>query len=173
MFIEEPCLPENVDTMVKIRQSTSIPIATGERLFTKWGFREAIEKQVAEVYQPDLSHAGGILETIKIAAMAENYYASIAPHNPLGPIALASCLQVDTCIPNFVAQEHPTTSTGHDLGVGIFKEPFKIVDGYFEIPQKPGLGFEINEDELAKLKFDGKWTCPTTFQEDDNSVADW
>ena len=87
--------------MVKVAESTAIPIATGERLFTTWGFREVIEKQAAQVLQPDLSHCGGILQAFKIAAMGANYYCSVAPHNPLGPIALASCLQIDTCIPNF------------------------------------------------------------------------
>ncbi|MEM3816050.1 MAG: galactonate dehydratase, partial [Candidatus Bathyarchaeia archaeon] len=95
MFLEEPCLPENVDTMVTVARSTSIPIATGERLFTKWGFREIIEKQAASILQPDISHAGGIMECKKIAAMAETYYATIAPHCPLGPIALAACIQLD------------------------------------------------------------------------------
>ena len=102
MFIEEPVLPENVDTMVTVARSTTIPIATGERLFTKWGFREVLEKQAAVILQPDLSHAGGILETKKIAAMAETYYAAVAPHCPLGPIALAACLQLDACTPNFL-----------------------------------------------------------------------
>ena len=90
MFVEEPVLPENVDSMVRVARSTTIPIATGERLFTPWAFREVLEKQAAQVLQPDLSHCGGILSTYKIASMAANYYASIAPHNPLGPIALAA-----------------------------------------------------------------------------------
>jgi L-alanine-DL-glutamate epimerase-like enolase superfamily enzyme len=89
-------------------------------LFTKWGFREVLEKQAAVILQPDLSHAGGILEVKKIAAMAECYYAAIAPHCPLGPIALAACLQLDACIPNFLVQEHVTT------GEGYLKQPFVI-----------------------------------------------
>lgn len=93
LFIEEPVLCENIDAMVTVARSTTIPIATGERLFTKWGFREVLEKQAAFVMQPDLSHAGGILESKKIAAMAECYYAVVAPHCPLGPIALAACLR--------------------------------------------------------------------------------
>ncbi|HEX5415930.1 MAG TPA: galactonate dehydratase, partial [Chloroflexota bacterium] len=87
MFVEEPCPPENIDTLVTIARSTTIPIATGERLFTRFGFRQAIEKQAAQIYQPDISHAGGIFEARKIAAMAEAYYAGIAPHCPLGPIS--------------------------------------------------------------------------------------
>ncbi|MEM3467019.1 MAG: galactonate dehydratase, partial [Candidatus Jordarchaeales archaeon] len=120
MFLEEPCLPENVDTMATIARSTSIPIATGERLFTKWGFREVVEKQAASILQPDLSHAGGIMECKKIAAMAETYYATIAPHCPLGPIALAACIQLDACTPNFLIQEQVT------LGEGYLMEPFKM-----------------------------------------------
>jgi len=166
MFIEEPVLPENVDALATVTRSTSIPIATGERLFTKWGFREVLEKQAAVILQPDLSHAGGILECKKIAAMAECYYAAIAPHCPLGPIALAACLQLDACIPNFLVQEHVTT------GEGYLKEPFKIVDGYIDLPTKPGLGIELDEEALAEKIYDGSWETPR-FWHDDGSVADW
>lgn len=166
MFIEEPVLPENVDALVTVARSTSIPIATGERLFTKWGFREVLEKQAAVILQPDLSHAGGILECKKIAAMAECYYAAIAPHCPLGPIALAACLQLDACIPNFLVQEHVTT------GEGYLKEPFKIVDGCIDLPTKPGLGIDLDEEALADKIYDGSWETPR-FWHDDGSVADW
>ncbi|MEZ4671480.1 MAG: galactonate dehydratase [Anaerolineae bacterium] len=166
MFIEEPVLPENVDTMVTVARSTSIPIATGERLFTKWGFREILEKQAAVILQPDISHAGGILECKKIAAMAECYYGAIAPHCPLGPIALAACLQLDACIPNFLAQEHVTT------GQGYLKEPFEIVDGYIALPTKPGLGIELDDEALSDKLFDGTWETPQ-LRHSDGSVADW
>lgn len=166
MFIEEPVLPENVDAMVTIARSTTIPIATGERLFAKWGFREVIEKQAAVILQPDISHAGGILECKKIAAMAETYYSAIAPHCPLGPIALAACLQLDACIPNFLVQEHVTT------GVGYLKEPFQITDGYIELPTKPGLGIELDEEALAEQINDGTWDTPQ-LRHKDGSVADW
>ena len=89
-FIEEPCLPENVDCMVNIARSTTVPIAAGERLFSKWQYRELIEKQAISIVQPDICHCGGIFEARKIASMAETYYANIAPHNPLGPISLAA-----------------------------------------------------------------------------------
>lgn len=166
MFIEEPVLPENIDAMVTVARSTTIPIATGERLFTKWGFREVLEKQAAVILQPDLSHAGGILECKKIAAMAECYYGAIAPHCPLGPIALAACLQLDACIPNFLVQEHVTT------GEGYLKEPFTIKDGYIDLPTKPGLGIEIDEEALADKIYDGSWETPRLWH-DDGSVADW
>jgi galactonate dehydratase len=166
MFIEEPVLPDNVDTMVTVARSTTIPIATGERLFTKWGFREVLEKQAAVIMQPDLSHAGGILETKKIAAMAECYFGAVAPHCPLGPIALASCIQLDACIPNFLVQEHVTT------GVGYLKQPFKIVDGYIDLPTGPGLGIELDEAAMADKYYDGSWDTPH-LRHADGSVADW
>jgi galactonate dehydratase len=165
MFIEEPCLPENVDTMVTVARSTSIPIATGERLFTKWGFREVLEKQAAAVVQPDLCHAGGIFECRKIAAMAECYYAGVAPHNPLGPISLAACLQLDACIPNFLVQEQVS------LGDGYLKQPFRLVDGHIELPTAPGLGIELDEEAVA-AKTGHAWKSPHLYHED-GSVADW
>lgn len=166
VFIEEPVLPENVDALVTVARSTSIPIATGERLFTKWGFREVLQKQAAVILQPDISHCGGIMEGKKIAAMAECNYAAIAPHCPLGPIALAACLQLDACIPNFLAQEHFT------LGAGYIKEPFVVEDGYLPLPTKPGLGIELDEEQLAEKIYDGTWDAPIA-RLFDNSVTDW
>lgn len=172
MFIEEPCLPENTDCMAKIARSTTIPIAAGERLFGKFAYRELIEKQAVSVVQPDICHVGGIFEGRKIAAMAENYYMSVAPHNPLGPISLAACLQLDACITNFLVQEHPVTTDGAELGCGILKEPFVIKDGYIKTPAKPGLGIELNESALREREYDGKWTTPRQFYED-GSIAEW
>ncbi len=167
MFLEEPCLPENVDVMARVARSTPIPIATGERLFTKWGFREVLEKQAAAILQPDLCHAGGILECKKIAAMAETYYAAVAPHNPLGPIALAASIQLDACIPNFLVQEHVT------LGEGYLKEPFRLDRGYVDLPTRPGLGIELDEDAVREKLYDGEWENPRLYHKDDGSVADW
>lgn len=166
-FLEEPCLPENVDTMVEVARSTSIPIATGERLFTKWGFREVLEKQAARILQPDLCHCGGILEAKKIAAMAEVYYAAIAPHNPLGPISLAAGLQLDACIPNFLCQEQVS------LGEGYLVEPFELKDGYIDVPTKPGLGIELDDAAVADKLYDGSWDTPRWFFEDDGSFGEW
>ncbi len=171
-FIEEPCLPENVDCMVNIARSTSIPIAAGERLFGKWQYRELLEKQAVAVVQPDICHCGGIFEGRKIATMAELYFGTLAPHNPLGPISLASCLQLDACIPNFLAQEHPGNPDKSDLGVGYIKEPFVIKNGYIDVPTKPGLGVELDEEALQDKIYDGKWTTPRLYFED-GSVADW
>jgi galactonate dehydratase len=165
MFIEEPVLPGNVDELVRIARSTSIPIATGERLFTKWGFREVVEKQAAAILQPDVSHAGGISEVKKIAAMAECYYGSIAPHCPLGPIALAACIQLDASIPNFLIQELG------GLGEGYLKKPFEVVDGHIELPTGPGLGIELDEEALADKVYDGSWDHSPSLHED-GSVGD-
>ena len=172
LFVEEPVLPENVDEMVRVSRSTTIPIAAGERLFTKFGFRELIEKQAVSVVQPDLCHCGGIFEARKIAAMAETYYMQIAPHNPLGPISLAACMQLDACVPNLLAQEHPGMPDHADLGVGILKTPFKIEDGYIRIPEGPGLGIEVDESKLDALRFDGTWDTPH-LEFEDGSIADW
>lgn len=166
MFLEEPCLPENVDSMVTVARSTSIPIATGERVFTRWGYREVLEKQAAAIVQPDLSHVGGIFEARKVAAMAEVYYAAVAPHCPLSAVSLAACLQLAACIPNFLAQEHV------NLGEELLVEPFVIKDGYVDVPTRPGLGIEVDLDKLQALLYDGNWTTPE-LRHEDGSVADW
>jgi galactonate dehydratase len=165
-FIEEPVQCQNVDVMADIARSTHIPIATGERVFTKWGFREILEKRAASILQPDLCHAGGILEARLIAGMAEAWYAAIAPHNPLGPISLAAGLQLAASIPNFLCQEQSS------LGVGYIKEPFVVRDGLVTIPSKPGLGVEIDEDAIAD-KIGHDWRNPETYDPEDGSVVDW
>lgn len=172
MFVEEPCLPENVDAMVSIARGTTVPIAAGERLFGKWQYRELIEKQAVSIIQPDICHVGGIFEARKLASMIETYYGSIAPHNPLGPISLAACLQLDACVPNFLVQEHPGNPDKSDLGVGYIKESFEIKNGYIEVPKKPGLGVELDENALADKIYDGKWSTPRQYYED-GSNADW
>ncbi|MDD5602916.1 MAG: galactonate dehydratase [Eubacteriales bacterium] len=171
-FIEEPCLPENVDEMVDIARSSVIPVATGERLFTRWGYRDVIIKQAAKVLQPDLCHTGGIFEARKIAAMAEIYYMTIAPHNPLGPISLAACLQLDACTPNFLIQEYLGMPEKWDLGETILKEPFVIKDGYIDVPKGPGLGIELDDKGIEDKVYDGKW--PGHFlQYEDGGYAEW
>jgi galactonate dehydratase len=166
MFIEEPVQCQNVDVLADIARGTHLPIATGERVFTKWGFREILEKRAASILQPDLCHAGGIHEVHLIAGMAEAYYAAIAPHNPLGPISLAACIQLDATIPNFIAQEHVS------LGEGYLKNPFVVKDGYVDLPTGPGLGIELDEEALAdKLGHD--WRNPETYHPDDNTAIDW
>ena len=167
MFIEEPCQAQNVDVLADIARSTHLPIATGERIFTKWGFREILEKGAASILQPDLCHAGGITEARIIAGMAEAYYAVIAPHNPMGPISLAAGLHLAASIPNFLVQEQVS------LGEGYLKEPFKLQpDGTVMVPTKPGLGIELDEDKLAD-KIGHDWKNPETYDPRDGSVVDW
>lgn len=166
MFIEEPVNCQNVEVMAELAQSTFLPIATGERIFTKWGFREILEKGAATILQPDMCHAGGITEVRLIAGMAEAYYAAIAPHNPLGPISLAAGIQMAASIPNFLCQEQVS------LGEGYLKEPFQVHEGYIALPTGPGLGVELDDRMLAdKLGHD--WRNPETYDEDDGSVVDW
>jgi galactonate dehydratase len=166
MFIEEPCQAQNHDVMAEIARGTHLPIATGERVFTKWGFREVLEKKAATILQPDLCHAGGITEVRLIAGMAEAYYASIAPHNPLGPISLAAGVQLAASIPNFLCQEQVS------LGEGYLKKPFVVRDGYLDLPTGPGLGIELDENALAD-KIGHDWRNPETYDRDDGSVVDW
>jgi len=168
MFVEEPVPQENVDALALVARATTIPIATGERLLTRWGFREVIEKQAAAYLQPDLSHAGGILETKKIAAMAEVYYMHLMPHCAIGPVAFAACLQLDACIPNFLVQELGDGC----LGDGLLIQDWVVKDGYIELSTQPGLGIEIDETEVSK-KFEGNFDLDTWFHDDDGSVADW
>jgi galactonate dehydratase len=166
MFIEEPCQAQNHDVMADIARGTHLPIATGERVFTKWGFREVLEKRAATILQPDLCHAGGITEVRLIAGMAEAYYASIAPHNPLGPISLAAGVQLAASIPNFLCQEQVS------LGEGYLKKPFTVREGYLELPTGPGLGIELDENAMAdNLGHD--WRNQESYDAEDGSVVDW
>jgi len=166
MFIEEPCQCQNHDIMADIARSTHLPIATGERVFTKWGFREVLEKGAATILQPDLCHAGGITEVRLIAGMAEAYYAAVAPHNPLGPISLAAGVQLAASIPNFLCQEQVS------LGEGYLKKPFTVRKGYLDLPTGPGLGIELDENAMAD-KIGHDWRNRETYDADDGSVVDW
>jgi galactonate dehydratase len=165
-FYEEVINCQEVDLMADLAKTTHVPIATGERIFTKWGFREILEKGAATILQPDLCHAGGITEVRLIAGMAEAYYATIAPHNPLGPISLAAGLQIAASIPNFLCQEQVS------LGEGYIKNPFKVREGYLDLPTGPGLGIELDE-EAMKDKIGHDWRNPETYDQDDGSVVDW
>jgi galactonate dehydratase len=145
-WYEEAVQPQNVDAMVQVSRSVNIPLATGERLYTKWGFKDLIEKQAVGVVQPDACHAGGILELKKIAAMAETYFIGFAPHNPYGPINTMAALHLAACTPNFLIQEG-----GHHEYGALVKGSFPgQKEGYFDLPEGPGLGVELDEDALAK-----------------------
>ncbi len=166
MFVEEPCQAQNHEVMAEIARGTHLPIATGERVFTKWGFREVLEKRAATILQPDLCHAGGITEVRLIAGMAEAYYAAVAPHNPLGPISLAAGVQIAASIPNFLCQEQVS------LGDGYLKKPFIVREGYLDLPEGPGLGVEL-DDEAVAAKLGHRWKNRESYDADDGSVMDW
>ena len=145
-FFEEPVSLENVDEMARVAAHTSIPIASGERLVTKYEFAKLLEKQAAQIIQLDVGQCGGILESKKIAGMAETHFAVIAPHMYCGPIAAAAAIQLDTCSPNFLIQEFNTGP----LHSEIFKEPIEFERGYITPPTTPGLGVELNDDVVKK-----------------------
>ena len=166
-FYEEVVQALNVDVMAEIAAKTHIPLATGERIFTKWGFREILEKRAALILQPDVNYAGGITELRLIAGMAEAYYSPIAPHNPNGPCSLAASLQIAGCIPNFLIQERGDRE--HDL---LAKPLPPVRDGYRPLPTDPGLGITIDEDKLMAQVGEPRPYMPR-FDQDDGSVVDW
>ena len=169
MFVEEPIPQENVDALKEVSDHVSFPIATGERLLSRWEFREIFEKQAVSYIQPDGSHAGGITELKKIANMAEVYYIHIMPHCAIGPVAFSACMQVDAVVPNFLVQEQVDVG----LGEGLLVEPWQVVDGHVELPTKPGLGFELIESEVEKTMEYTEELGGELYYENDGSVADW
>lgn len=177
MFIEEPVLAENEEIYKELRNLTSTPLAAGERNFTRWGFKKLITEGLVDIIQPDLSHAGGILETRKIAAMAEAFDIAIAPHCPLGPIALASCLQLDFCTPNAYIQEQSLGihyNQGSDLLDYLSdKTVFEYHKGFVSKLKKPGLGIEINENYVREMSTNGhNWKNPI-WRNEDGSISEW
>ena len=169
MFVEEPIPQENVDALKEVSDHVPFPIATGERLLSRWEFREIFEKQAVSYIQPDGSHAGGITELKKIANMAEVYYIHIMPHCAIGPVAFSACMQVDAVVPNFLVQEQIDVG----LGEGLLVEPWEVVDGHVELPTKPGLGFELIESEVEKTMEYSEELGGELYYENDGSVADW
>jgi len=141
-WFEEPVMPENIGEMARVAAHTSIPIATGERLVTKYEFSEVLERQAAQIIQLDVGQCGGITEAKKIAGMAEAHYAMIAPHMYCGPVAAAAAVQVDTCSPNFVIQE----ANMGPVHAQLFKAPIVFENGYIVPPTGPGLGLEFDMD---------------------------
>ena len=147
LFFEEPVPPDNVDSLKLIRQAgVKTEIATGERILSRWGYRQMIEQQLVDIIQPDICHCGGISEMRRIAAMAETYYIQMAFHNPKGPVATAACLQIAATIPNFLILEHTWPDPVLDE---VQIEPMVLGGGYYEIPDRPGLGVDLNEDVIA------------------------
>jgi galactonate dehydratase len=177
MFIEEPVLSENVEALRDIVNQTSTPIALGERLYSRWDFKHILAGGYVDIIQPDASHAGGITECRKIASMAEAYDVAVALHCPLGPIALATCLQIDAVSYNAFIQEQSLGihyNKGNDL-LDYIKNPevFKYEDGMVSIPQGPGLGIEVNEEKVREMAKTGhRWRNPV-WRHADGSVAEW
>ncbi|WP_248929823.1 galactonate dehydratase [Paenibacillus hamazuiensis] len=177
MFIEEPVLPENNEALLEIARNVSTPIATGERMYTRWDFKGLLAQGGVDIIQPDLSHAGGIWEVRKIAAMAEAYDVAVAPHCPLGPIALAASLQLDFCSPNAFIQEQSLGihyNQGSDLLDYLTdKAQFGYEAGFVKRLTGPGLGIEVNEEKVREMaKIGHQWRNPV-WRNADGTVAEW
>lgn len=177
MFLEEVVLPENEEAFKEIANHVSTPLATGERLYTRWAYKNIFKENVIDIIQPDVAMVGGILETRKIAAMAEAYDIAVAPHAPYGPIALAATLQVDTCTANVFIQEQ-SLGIHYNKGFDLLdfvdnKEMFYYKDGYVQIPDKPGLGIQMNEAFIRENAQESiNWTNPQ-WRNYDGTVAEW
>jgi len=170
-FCEEPVPPENVPALLEVRQSTRVPIATGERLVSRHQFREVFEQRACHVIQPDLCHCGGLLEAKKIAAMAEMYQMGVAPHNPLGPVANAAALHFALSTPNFLIQEDMLTDVPWRWDV--VKSDLQTKDGYWLPCETPGLGIEVDEKAAAKHPFKQEVMHSLTIRAKDGAVLDW
>lgn len=176
MFIEEPVLPEHLDVLPEIAGQTSIPIATGERLYSRWDFKPLLEAGSVDIIQPDLSHAGGISEVRRIASMAEAYDVTVAPHCPLGPIALAACIQLDIATRNAMLQEQSLDIHYNETSdvLDYLGDPgvFAYEDGYVARPEAPGLGITVDEAVVRELAGDVDWHNPV-WRHPDGSIAEW
>ena len=177
MFIEEPVLCEHMENFKEIAASCNIPIATGERLYSRYDFKRLLQAGGVDIIQPDLSHAGGITEAKKIAAMAEAYDVALAPHCPLGPIALSACLNVDAVSYNAVIQEQ-SIGIHYNVGKSVLdyvknKKDFEFTDGYVKLPQIAGLGVEVEKELVLKENENPhNWKNPV-WRHEDGSVAEW
>jgi len=170
-FVEEPVPPENVDAMAEVRRLSPVPIATGERLVTRFEFRPLLEKQACHVIQPDLCHCGGLWEARKIAAMAEAYYVGVAPHNPLGPVANAAALHFALSTPNFLIQEDMLADVPWRWEV--VRHHLRTEGGYWLPCDAPGIGVEVDEAAARKYPFEQEILHPTTIRAADGAVLDW
>lgn len=177
MFLEEVVLPENEEHFKEVADSVAVPLATGERLYTRWQFKNLFKQGTVDIIQPDVALCGGILETRKIAAMAEAYDMAVAPHAPYGPVALAATLQVDSCTPNVFIQEQ-SLGIHYNKGFDLLdfvknKEVFQYKDGYVDLPSKSGLGLEMDEDKIKEIAQEGLiWTNPQ-WENYDGTIAEW
>ncbi len=151
MFFEEPVRPENFEALAKLTAKSPIPIATGEAVFTKFQFRDLLATGAADIIQPDVAATGGLTEMKKIAAMAEAHYVSVAPHNPLGPLASTTNVHFAATAPNFLVLEYHADDVG--LRAEVLHEPLKLEDGYVVLPDAPGLGVDLNEEVFEKYPY--------------------
>lgn len=177
LFVEEPVLAEQYEYYRTLADHTSIPLAAGERMYSRFEFKHVFQQGGLSIVQPDLSHAGGITECLKIAAMAEAYDIALAPHCPLGPVALASCLQVDFVSHNAVLQEQSMgihyNQGGEVLDYVKNKEDFKLTNGYIQPLPKPGLGVEVDEERVIEASRNAPdWRNPV-WRHEDGSIAEW
>lgn len=177
MFIEDAVVSTQIEAMADIAHSTSIPLVIGERLHSRYDFKRVFELRAASMINPDTAHVGGISEMVRIGAMAEAYDVALAPHCPIGPIALAACLQVGGVCHNAVIQEQSLGihyNEGGDLGDYVMPDRgFTLKDGYLDIPQRPGLGIEVNEAHvIEQAAIVHNWTAPV-WRHSDGSIAEW
>jgi galactonate dehydratase len=162
-FIEEPVRPENFEAMARVRRSVSVPIATGEMLYTRHAFRKLCALSAADIIQPDICVTGGLLEMKKIAAVADGAYVSVAPHNPCGPVATAVNVHFAASTPNFLILEY--IPDAHGPRREVVDEPIELIDGYLTIPEKPGLGIDLNQEALTKYPYQ-PWHRPFSYAND-------
>jgi galactonate dehydratase len=172
-FYEELLLPEHNDALREVARAAAVPIATGERLYTRWEFKKILEDGVVDIVQPDVSHCGGIFEMRKIAAMAEAYDVCLAPHCPLGPVTFAASLQVDFCTPNALIQEQVFTLQNEYVSDYTFNDPPIVENGFIALPRNPGLGVDINEAAVREAANENlSWRVPR-LRTADGAVAEW
>jgi len=177
MFLEEVVLPENWESFDDIAREVSVPLATGERLYTRWDFKNLFRQGAVDIVQPDVALCGGILETRKIAAMAEAFDMGVAPHAPYGPVSLAATLQVDACTPNVFIQEQ-SLGIHYNQGFDLLdfvknKEIFQYKDSYVQLPKGPGLGIDMDEDKIKEVAQEGLvWSNPA-WKNYDGTIAEW
>lgn len=178
MFIEEPVMAQNNEALREIVKHTSTPIATGERMYSRWDYKNLLIDGYVDIIQPDVSHAGGISEVKKIVAMAEAFDVAVAPHCPLGPIALAACVQIDACTPNAFIQEQSLGIHYNKKGEDLLdylnnKEVFMFHNGFIDIPDEPGLGIEVNKEKVLEAeKIGHNWKNPI-WRNYDGTIAEW
>ena len=177
MFVEEPVLAEQAEYYPRLAESTSIPLAAGERMYSRFEFKRVLEQGGLAILQPDLSHAGGMTECVKIAAMADAYDVAVAPHCPLGPVALAACLHLDFVSHNAVLQEQ-SMGIHYNQGAELLdyvlnKDDFRMDGGYIAALTRPGLGGEVDEERVTEASKNAPDWRNRLWRHEDGSVAEW